>query len=306
MRYKIERFPKISVVTPSFNQAEYLAETLDSIFAQRYPNLEVIVIDGGSTDRSTDVIRRYQDKIAYWESEKDRGQAHAINKGFEKTTGEIVCWLNSDDVFLPGALDAVAHFFNNHPGWDWISGPSLKFGQGAYEVGGFYELPRDRAEWFVHCPISQPSTFWRRSLYERFGGLDEEFHFALDYEYWIRFVVGGVDLHFVDRPLSAYRLHDVSKTVAQAERFKGDELRLRDKYKEALTQSEQSRLSRLLANSQAMDDLTAAVMRMQDGEWTEARRRVTSVLAKRPGLLFTRIGAASLYRVLAKKPRYVS
>lgn len=306
MRYKIERFPKVSVVTPSFNQAEYLSETLASIFDQRYPDVEVIVIDGGSTDGSLDVIKKHEGRIAYWESEKDRGQAHAINKGFEKATGEILCWLNSDDVFLPGALDAVAHFFGAHSDWDWISGPSLKFGQGAYEVSGFYELPRDRAEWFVHCPISQPSTFWRRSLYERFGGLDESFHFALDYEYWLRFVIGGVPMHFVDRPLSAYRLHDVSKTVAQAEKFKGDEALLREKYRDALTNAESLRLRRLLSNSQAIDDLTLAVMKLQDSEWDAARRGVIAVLTKRPGLLFTRTGAASLYRVLAKKPRYVS
>lgn len=304
MRFEIERFPTISVITPSFNQGGYLRETLASVVDQRYPSLELIVMDGGSTDDSLDVIRSFEGHIAYWESEKDRGQAHAINKGLERATGDVLCWLNSDDVFLPGALNAIAFAFNTHPDWDWVSAPSLKFGEGLHEIGGFYELPRDAAEWMVHCPISQPSTFWRRSVYERHGPLDESFHFALDYEYWVRLVTGGERLHFVDRPLSAYRLHDVSKTVAQAERFAAEEVRLREKHVGKLTPSQQAKLNRLLADRDANDRLSGGVALLQDSKWAEARRAVTDVLRAHPSLLFTRTGAASLYRVLAKKPRY--
>ncbi len=304
MRYQIERFPKISVVTPSFNQGQYLRETLASLVEQRYPALEIIVMDGGSTDGSVEVIRSFDKAIAYWESNPDRGQSHAINKGFERATGDILCWLNSDDVLLPGALNAVAYAFNTHSDWAWISGPSLKFGEGLHELGGFYELPRDAAEWMVHCVISQPSTFWRRSLYDRFGGLDESFHYALDYEYWIRFVTGGIQMHFVDRPLSAYRLHDVSKTVAQAEKFKTEETRLRDKHRSQLSPAQQAKLARLLSRSESMDSLSEAVVLLQEAKWKEARSSVVDTLSKRPGLLFTRTGVASLFRVLAKRPRY--
>src|SRR5690349_18496013 len=117
MRYELTKFPKVSVVTPSFNQVDYLTETLASIFDQRYPNLEVIVIDGCSTDGSVEVIQSFAGRLAHWESEPDRGQSHAINKGLARATGDVLCWLNSDDVFLPGALNAVAYFFNEHPEW---------------------------------------------------------------------------------------------------------------------------------------------------------------------------------------------
>ncbi len=304
MRYQIERFPKISVVTPSFNQGTYLKETLGSLVSQRYPDLEVIVMDGGSTDDSVEVIRSFEESIAHWESQPDRGQSHAINKGFERATGDVLCWLNSDDVLLPGALNAVAHAFNTHADWSWISGSCLQFGERLHSVGGFYELPNDPAEWMVHCPISQPSTFWRRSLYERFGGLDESFHYALDYEYWVRLATGGIKLHFVDRPLSAYRLHDESKTVSQAEKFAAEEARLREKHRERLSPPQKAKLDRLLSRSGAMDSLSQSVMLLQDSKWDEARKGVFDTLSKNPGLLFTRTGAGSLYRVIAKKTRY--
>jgi GT2 family glycosyltransferase len=304
MRYQIERFPKVSVVVPSYNQAGYLRETLESLVTQRYPNLEVILVDGGSTDGSLEVVKEYADRLAHWESEKDRGQAHAINKGFARATGEVLCWLNSDDVLLPGALNAVAYGFNAHPDWEWISAPSLKFGEGLHELSGFYELPKDAAGWMVHCPISQPSTFWRRSLYERHGGLDESFHYALDYEYWVRFVVGGTRLHFVERPLSAYRLHGESKTVAQAEKFATEEARIREKHIPSLSPGQRSKLARLLGRDKAISQVVEAVAVLQDGEWGDARRRLFGAIRSRPGILLTRTGVASLYRVLAKRPRY--
>ncbi len=304
MRFRIERFPKISVVTPSFNQGAYLRETLASLVDQRYPDLEVIVMDGGSKDDSVEVIREFEQHIAYWESQPDRGQSHAINKGFERATGEVLCWLNSDDVLLPGALNAVAFAFNTHSDWSWISGPSLKFGEGLHELGGYYELPKDAIEWMVYCPIAQPSTFWRRSLYERFGGLDEAFHYALDYEYWVRFVMGGEKLHFVDRPLSAYRLHDASKSVALAKNFIAERSMLREKYRSSLTPSQSAKLDRQLSRFDAIYSLTQSVALLQDSKWKEAREEVMQTLSKNPSLVFTRTGAASLYRVLAKRPRY--
>jgi glycosyltransferase involved in cell wall biosynthesis len=304
MRFQIERYPRISVVTPSFNQGAYLGETLASIASQHYPDLELIVMDGGSDDDSVEVIKAFSGTVTYWESQPDSGQSHAINKGFSRATGDIVCWLNSDDVFLPGCLNAVAAAFNTHPEWEWISAPSLKFGDGLHEIGGLYELPRDRVEWLRFCPLAQPSTFWRRSLYDRVGGLDESFHFALDYEYWVRFVFEGAKVHFIDRPLSAYRLHDVSKTVSSQEKFRAEEKCLREKYWDRLTHQEQRKLTRLVSQSEAVLELTQSVALMQAKKWDDARKGVLAVLSKNPSMLFTKAGAASLFRVLAKKPRY--
>ena len=304
MKHKIELFPKVSVITPSFNQGKYLREAPQSVVDQRYPELELIVIDGGSTDDSVAVIESFADSIHYWVSEKDDGQSHAINKGFEKATGDIICWLNSDDVFLPGALNAVAYFFEKNPDWRWLSAPSPKFGESQHVLDGIYEPPKKKLEWLLHCPISQPSTFWRRSLYDKHGGLDQEFHFALDYEYWIRFIFGEEELHFINRPLSAYRLHDVSKTVAQSEMFRGEEMRIREKYKDKMSPSEWDRLTRLLARTVDMDAFSDAVKLLEEGRRDEALKSTLSILKRNPALLLTRTGAASLYRVLANKRRY--
>ena len=122
--------PKISIVTPSFNQGRFLEETILSVLNQRYPNLEYIVIDGGSTDESVDIIRRYENRLAYWISERDNGQVPAINKGLEQATGDIFAFINSDDVYLPGAFAAVAEYFENYPECEWVCGDTMMFGDG--------------------------------------------------------------------------------------------------------------------------------------------------------------------------------
>lgn len=304
MQFKIDHCPRISVVTPSLNQGGFLRETLQSIVDQRYPALELIVMDGGSTDGSVDVIRTFEEHVSYWESCEDRGQSHAINKGFAKATGEVLCWLNSDDVLLPGALNTVAFAMESNPGWNWVSGPSLNFGEGLHRLDGVYALPRRRADWLVRCPISQPSTFWRRGLYERHGGLDESYHYALDYEYWVRFVFGGETLHLMRRPLSAYRLHNASKTVSLTEKFRQEEARLREKYGPMLTPGEAARLERSLRRMATEDGLTEAVVLLEEGRQEEARKQVFRLLSQKPGMAFTRIGAASLYRVMTNRRRY--
>ena len=304
MQIKLDRYPRISVVMPSLNQCGYLREALQSVLDQRYPALELIVMDGGSSDGSVDVIRTFEERLSYWESCEDRGQAHAINKGFAKATGDVLCWLNSDDVLLPGALNAVAFAFESNPGWKWVSGAILNFGEGLHRIAGVYELPSRRVDWLVRCPISQPATFWRRGLYERHGELDESYHFALDYEYWVRFVFGGETLRLMRRPLAAFRLHDTSKTVSETEKFRQEEARLREQYGAMLTPGEAARLRKAVAAMAGSDELAAAVGMLEEGRQVEARASVMRTLKRQPGLLFTRTGAASLYRVTANKRRY--
>jgi glycosyltransferase involved in cell wall biosynthesis len=180
--------PKISVVTPSFNQGRFLEETLRSIHDQGYPNLEHIVIDGGSTDSSVAVIQQFADRLSYWVSEKDNGQTDALIKGFNRATGDIHCWLNSDDLFEPATLEEVAQFFHEHPEVRFIYGDSTWIDVDGRPFKPKREHPWNRFVWmFDHNFIPQPSAFWRSDLYHEVGGLDPTFDLAMDADLWIRF-----------------------------------------------------------------------------------------------------------------------
>ena len=171
----------ISVVTPSFEQAQFLEATIASIHDQNYPYLEHIVIDGGSTDRSVDIIRKHEDHLTYWISEPDEGQTDALIKGFARSTGDIQCWLNSDDLFEPWTLREVARYFNRHPEVEFVYGDSIWIDQGGEVIKPKREHAFNRFIWmYDHNFIPQPSAFWRRSLYERVGGLNPRFDLAMD------------------------------------------------------------------------------------------------------------------------------
>jgi hypothetical protein len=184
-------YPKISIVTPNFNMAQFLELTIRSVLDQAYPNLEYIVIDGGSTDGSVDIIKKYESQLAYWVSEPDKGLYHAIQKGFEKSTGEVMAWLNSDDVYHPGALSIIAEVFSSMPSVEWLSGTPTCIDVHGRTVfvaplrvySRFNFLTSEKMEW-----IQQESTFWRRSLWERAGSqLSNEYALAGDFELWMRF-----------------------------------------------------------------------------------------------------------------------
>lgn len=295
--------PKISIIMPSFNQGVFLDQAIRSITDQQYPAIELIVMDGGSTDESVEVIKSHAGSIAYWQSEKDNGQSDAINRGFEKATGDIICWLNSDDVYLPGALNAVAHTFASDPTCNWITGQHIKFGEGLVSWHRPLEPPQTKVEWLTACPVAQPSTFWRMSLYKKFGPLDDRFHFALDYEYWVRFAFGGETLRYIERPLSGFRLHGDSKTVQSQEKFRAEEETLRAMYIDKLSASERSQLKSRLSKRGAILELAEASRLLQDGDASGARKLVKSTLASQPSLLFSKPGAVGLLRAMLNKPR---
>jgi len=205
-----ENKPRISVVTPSYNQAGFLEATLRSVITQGYENLEYVVIDGGSSDESPDIIKSYADDLAYWVSEPDRGHAHALNKGFARTTGEIMCWLNSSDLYYPWTFATVAEVFSQLPHIDWVTGVVSQF-----DVGGrprvvastpafnCYDILAGDYRW-----IQQESVFWRRSLWERAGGhLDERLRSAADFDLWVRFF-RLAPLYNVTTLLAGFRVHE--------------------------------------------------------------------------------------------------
>lgn len=222
---------KISIVTPSFNQAAFLEEAMLSVLAQKHAALEYFVMDGGSTDGSAEIIRRHGDRLAGWVSEPDGGQYDAINKGFARSTGEIMGWLNSDDMLTPWALSIVAEIFEMLPQVEWITslaqirwdarGRAVRcLPQRGFSRAGFFageNLPRRGA--FSTGWIQQESTFWRRSLWERAGGrVGAEFALAGDFELWARFWKHA-ELHGVETPLGGFRFHGEQKTGAGHERY---------------------------------------------------------------------------------------
>lgn len=214
-------FPKITVITPSFNQAAFLEETILSVLNQNYPNLEYIIIDGGSTDGSVDILKKYEDRLTYWISEKDSGQSEAINKGLRKSTGSILCWLCSDDLYTEGALLNVAAYFENQPEVGFIHGKSILFGEGKKEILVGSDREELTLKYFTVIPFPQPSSFFRRRIIEEQGILDESLHFGMDYDLLVRIALNYPILP-VEDILSRYRLHNASKTVSQLSKFSKD------------------------------------------------------------------------------------
>jgi glycosyltransferase involved in cell wall biosynthesis len=205
-------WPKISVVTPSFNQAAFLERTIQSVLSQDYPNLEYIIIDGGSTDHSVDTIKKYADKLAYWVSEKDNGQTHAINKGFRRATGDIVAWLNSDDEYCPFALKNVAEAFMADKDIDFVFGNRITID----ETGRILRQDRHtkfsfRAQVILLSILSQPASFWKRSIFEKHGYLDESLRFAMDFEFFCR-IGSQIKAKHIRKNLARFRWHGTSKS----------------------------------------------------------------------------------------------
>ena len=185
---------------------------------QNYEALEFIIIDGGSTDGSLEVIRKYENQLAFWVSEKDRGQAHALNKGLERATGEIVAYLNSDDLYLPGAFATVVNYFREHPECDWLCGDTLMFGKGQEDVLVSANVPGSAAHalsWAYKAP--QPGMFWKRELLRE--GFDDRWRYCFDHELYVRLLLAGHECHHLPATLAAYRHHPNSKTVAEGGLF---------------------------------------------------------------------------------------
>lgn len=212
--------PRISLVTPSYNQSQFLEQTLCSVVDQGYSNLEYGVIDGGSSDDSVNIIKRYSSRIDFWVSESDRGQAHAINKGFSQTSGEVMGWLNSDDILLPNTLKTVGTLFAHFPEISWITGIGVNIDAHGETISTTkpvgYKRDWIQRGWYhgrLLGFIRQESTFWRRSLWDRAGGyVNEDMHYGLDFDLWRRFA-SYADLVFVQAKLGAYRVHEAQKTA---------------------------------------------------------------------------------------------
>jgi glycosyltransferase involved in cell wall biosynthesis len=208
----------ISIVTPSYNQAAYIEETMQSVLSQEYPELEYIVVDGGSTDGTVDIIKKYENKISWWVSEKDKGQTDAINKGFARAKGDVLAWLNSDDTYEPGAVAAAAKYLREHPTVGMVYGDCNFINQYGNIIGRFgaaqtnYRLIR---QGYVHIP--QQTMFFRADLWKQVGPLDPSFYFAMDYDLWTR-ISARSEIKYVPQTWANFRLHTSGKTIMADDR----------------------------------------------------------------------------------------
>ncbi len=223
-------WPRISIVTPSFNQGRFIEETIQSVLNQEYPNLEYIIMDGGSTDETPQIISRYENRIAYWFSGRDRGQADAIGKGFERATGSILAYLNSDDIYLPGALHAVAKSFVESND-DVVYGNTYWIGTDGRRLGERRQTPfAANGYMYGGFDLQQPATFWTRSIYEKAGGVDAAYSFAMDTDLFMRFVQQGARFRHIRQFVASFRIHPSSKSSTEIARCESELGKLRSRY----------------------------------------------------------------------------
>jgi glycosyltransferase involved in cell wall biosynthesis len=217
--------PKISIVVPSFQQGRFIGATLESLFCQNIEGLEVLVKDGGSTDGTAEILKGYGDRIR-WSSGPDGGQAAAVNAGMREAQGEILGYLNSDDILYPGALQKVQEVFAAEPGLLWLYGQADYIDSDDRFVREYRTMEWNVQELYNQCFIAQPACFWRRGLWEKCGEFDESFRYMLDYDYWLRAARLGSAPRYLPEKLAGYRLHTESKSVGEKSSMREEELKM--------------------------------------------------------------------------------
>jgi len=288
--------PRISVIIPTLNQGRFIEATLLSVLDQKYPALELIVMDGGSTDQTKEILGRFSGQISHWESVPDRGQSHAINKGLARATGDVWCYLNSDDLLLPGSLLRIGEMFRD-PSIDWVGGVTAIFDEKSecgtvtpQDPGSLKELLTPWKRSVEHVFPCSNSCFMRRAIYGRLGGFDNSYHYSMDMEYYTRASFAGVRLHRIADVLGRWRWHPGSKTIrdGQAYRFLEEELRTAETYADKLTPADREELKREIIQHRKSFFVRRAVHSPVAGSRISRVLRLLAEAAQHPSLLIFR------------------
>jgi glycosyltransferase involved in cell wall biosynthesis len=296
--------PPITVVTPSYNQGRFLGETIDSVLSQGIPGLEYIIVDGGSTDESVEVIRRHERHLAWWVSERDRGQSHAINKGVARATGTWLAYLNSDDTYLPGALQSLLDGLHRAPGARWIAGGVVGFGTADAPVHEWHlpSVPRTMVDLLsARFQMAQPGHVWSRELVQAVGGFDESLRYLFDINLYAALMARGERCLPLDRPVASYRFHAASKTVAEGTLFEKEWDIIRARYVTSLPWHARWRATHRIGLLKAQAMMTAAARAAEAGDGAQARAGVAGAVRRHPGILFSRAGLGAVRRLVAPR-----
>ncbi|MCC7145363.1 MAG: glycosyltransferase [Phycisphaeraceae bacterium] len=269
----MSNLPSITIVTPSYNQAAFLEETIRSVLDQGYPNLQYGIVDGASKDGSVEIIEKYRTRLDFAISERDRGQVDALNKGLRQATGDIFGFINSDDTLLPGSLATVGRYFAEHSECVWVMGHCVAIDQDGHRLR---HVPAYPIEDLAHALLRdrpfctpQPSIFFRRSLIEKHGLFSEELEYCFDFEMWCRWLAQGLRPHIIDSDLATYRLHQQSKTVALRHRQLWDHILIERKYGQLLPWRQRLTLQGWIGYRMR----THAALTAGSGLWSQVARR---------------------------------
>lgn len=282
-------YPKITVITPSYNQGNYIEETILSVINQDYPNIEYIIIDGGSTDNTTEVISKYADRITYWISEPDKGQPNAINKGLKKATGDIIAFINSDDYYEPGIFKFIAEQYSK--GHQWIIGSVRNFRIENGESCIVKQKANNQLiDWLLRVNENhQPGNFWSRNMFAQVGFMDETLQYSFDWDYWLKFIVSGfTPTIFNEETVAHFRLHNESKTVKHWRKFNQEYVYLIDKYKKRLPATEIKRADQEVKGLLLNEKIVFGRIESINGRFKDSRSYFREAFTISPSVIFSR------------------